>query len=272
MNTLKQTSGFAAGTFVHTAEGWTPIQYVKVGDMVLSKPESGEGEASYKPVLKTFTYENKELWIVEAEKHWSSKDIHGKRIDREIFKYTYDSSKFMVAPNHPVLVVGMGVWDERMNLESITPYPQPQWKRVDQLQQYEVIVNKDNVLFYIKKAQPLYQFKAKELSTVDPTIAWYQQHYYVSQDPSETEDIEFYNFKEGTAIDIEYCKQKNYIVGSALTDKLGVGSDQPNDLKDIAGQYIPFTDTVYNLEIADNHTYFVDSIGIFVHSLKILKD
>jgi hypothetical protein len=36
MNTLKQVSGFAAGTYVHTAEGWTPIEDIKVGDMVLS--------------------------------------------------------------------------------------------------------------------------------------------------------------------------------------------------------------------------------------------
>jgi hypothetical protein len=43
---------FAAGTLVHTKEGLVPIEQVKVGDWVLSKPENG-GEQAYKRVLKT---------------------------------------------------------------------------------------------------------------------------------------------------------------------------------------------------------------------------
>lgn len=37
-------SGFVAGTLVHTDKGLVPIEKIKVGDMVLSKHESGEGE------------------------------------------------------------------------------------------------------------------------------------------------------------------------------------------------------------------------------------
>jgi hypothetical protein len=50
----KQPHGFVAGTLVHTDKGLMPIEQLKVGDMVLSKHESGEGEVAYKRVLKTF--------------------------------------------------------------------------------------------------------------------------------------------------------------------------------------------------------------------------
>jgi hypothetical protein len=45
-------SGFVAGTLVHTDKGLVPIEQLKVGDMVLSKHESGEGEQAYKPVVR----------------------------------------------------------------------------------------------------------------------------------------------------------------------------------------------------------------------------
>ena len=40
-------SGFVAGTLIHTDKGLVPIQELKVGDMVLSKDESGEGDLVY---------------------------------------------------------------------------------------------------------------------------------------------------------------------------------------------------------------------------------
>ncbi|RZU48267.1 pretoxin HINT domain-containing protein [Fluviicoccus keumensis] len=51
-------SGFVAGTLVHTDKGLVPIEQLKVGDMVLSKHESGEGEQAYKPVINIFRNED----------------------------------------------------------------------------------------------------------------------------------------------------------------------------------------------------------------------
>ncbi|HNE92343.1 MAG TPA: Hint domain-containing protein, partial [Agitococcus sp.] len=47
-------SGFVAGTLVHTDKGLVPIEQLQVGDMVLSKHESGQGEKAYKRVISTF--------------------------------------------------------------------------------------------------------------------------------------------------------------------------------------------------------------------------
>jgi len=54
VTSLGVTSGFVAGTLVHTDQGLVPIEQLKVGDMVLSKDESNTGEQAYKRVVSTF--------------------------------------------------------------------------------------------------------------------------------------------------------------------------------------------------------------------------
>lgn len=59
-NTNENAVGcFVAGTLVHTKEGLGPIEQIKVGDYVLSKPEEGGGETAYKRVVNTFEFEDK---------------------------------------------------------------------------------------------------------------------------------------------------------------------------------------------------------------------
>lgn len=66
-------SGFVAGTLVHTDKGLVPIEQIKVGGMVLSRHESGEGELAYNRVTKTFVTENQPIWAaiaaIELEKN-----------------------------------------------------------------------------------------------------------------------------------------------------------------------------------------------------------
>ncbi|GAB6141491.1 hypothetical protein JCM14076_22200 [Methylosoma difficile] len=61
----RESHCFVAGTLVHTQEGLKPIEQIQVGDWVLSKPDSGEGEPEYKRVTKTFVREDQEVWLVE---------------------------------------------------------------------------------------------------------------------------------------------------------------------------------------------------------------
>lgn len=84
-------SGFAPGTLVRTKEGLKPIEQIKVGDYVLSKPESGEGGKAYKRVVNTFVHENKTV-----------RGISYSTIDGA------DNGSFFVTENHPFWVVGIG--------------------------------------------------------------------------------------------------------------------------------------------------------------------
>jgi hypothetical protein len=55
---------FIAGTLVHTREGLRPIEEIKVGDYVLSKPEDGCGKPEYKKVLKTLRLRKKRFGVL----------------------------------------------------------------------------------------------------------------------------------------------------------------------------------------------------------------
>ena len=55
---------FVAGTLVHTKEGLVPIEKLRVGDWVLSQPEM-KGELAYRQVVKTVSFEDKAVWLVE---------------------------------------------------------------------------------------------------------------------------------------------------------------------------------------------------------------
>lgn len=55
---------FVAGTLVHTQDGLKPIEQIQVGDYVLSKPESGDGELSYQRVTRTYEYEDREVYFL----------------------------------------------------------------------------------------------------------------------------------------------------------------------------------------------------------------
>jgi len=81
---------FIAGTLVHTKEGLKPIEQIKIGDWVLSRPEKPEQgtETAYKRVVKTFKFEDKEIvrfwWIPQP----------GGGFEK--------TESLYVTPNHPV--------------------------------------------------------------------------------------------------------------------------------------------------------------------------
>lgn len=84
-------SGFAAGTLVHCKNGLVPIEQIKVGDWVLSKPENG-GEQAYKGVLATFKHEPQRVIEVYVA-----------------FPDNNDKAKTIIAtPNYPFWVNGKG--------------------------------------------------------------------------------------------------------------------------------------------------------------------
>ena len=65
-NALSSSMGcFMKGTLVKRPEGWTPIDELKVGDLVMSRPENGIGEAVPKRVVNTFRYEDKEVVMLK---------------------------------------------------------------------------------------------------------------------------------------------------------------------------------------------------------------
>jgi hypothetical protein len=95
---------FIGGTLVHTKEGLRPIEDIKIGDYVLSRPEDGSGEPEYKRVVRTMRFENKEVWYVEmfSQSEREAAKREGRLLNEDTFSY------FVVTPNHPFWGRGVG--------------------------------------------------------------------------------------------------------------------------------------------------------------------
>lgn len=100
---------FAAGTLVHTKEGLVPIEQIKVGDWVLSKHESGEGERAYKRVVQTFVHEDEQITLLP----YCGLDDDGRPV-------WFD--EMLVTLNHPIWVVGKG-WKEAGRIKPVSGKP-----------------------------------------------------------------------------------------------------------------------------------------------------
>jgi hypothetical protein len=91
---------FIAGTMVWTDNGLVPIDQLKVGDSVLSQPES-TGEKAYRKVVRTMSYHDKEVYCVRYN-----------RLDDDSVIHTVYATG-----NHPFWVEGIG-WTAATLLES----------------------------------------------------------------------------------------------------------------------------------------------------------
>ena len=225
--------GFVAGTLVHTDKGLVPIEQIKVGDMVLSKAESGEGELAYKSVINTFVHEDKEIWLAE----FTSQDCYPdeKFSSGEIPRCV----DFVVGtPNHPFWVVGEINHYEDMEL---ILYPKPYWARLDQLKEYTVVVRADGFLARVYAVQPIFAMSNPDRGFLQgyPLGDWWEHEH-------------------GSYIDLNTPPKIYHQRFDSFFNK-----DMQDNTNDWG--YMPKTQKVYNFEVDDYHTYFVGRRGIWLH-------
>jgi hypothetical protein len=219
---------FAAGTLVHTKEGLKPIQDIKVGDYVLSKPKSGDGETAYKRVVNTFEFQNKEVWYVEYI-----------NIDKTS-KYSGNPGVevLIATPNHPFWVLGV----QNIKQPALCDYYAPPiWKTVAQLEDREVVLLNNGDVAKISGTGSIKK-------TPTPEIGWHQAKY--GWEPLDGDGHYVYFEGEIVRADITFRAQSHY------------NDDALNEL----GDYESYLATVYNIEVEDYHTYFVGEMGVWVHN------
>lgn len=225
----KGASCFAAGTLVHTREGLVPIEQIKVGDWVLSKPESGEGEQAYKRVTKTFRSEDKEVQLVavtpmaeyaraeQLKKEMQLKESVHELVWGEMEQY------LAVTPNHPFWINGVG-WMEASEIEPSLGYR-------------ATLANGE--LAAIGNIGRLYQ------TPLAPGVAWWSM-----------DEMEGFGMNP---VDLHHGEVQADLRDSKLQPRpdpeMGHGFDES-----ILRQ------TVYNLEVEDYHTYYVGRMGVWVHN------
>ncbi|WP_455027678.1 protein C- splicing region [Neisseria elongata] len=274
-NALSSSMGcFMKGTLVETEEGWTPIDELKVGDLVMSRPENGIGEAVPKRVVNTFSYEDREVVMLKFSQ----------------FPERSGGGRILIAtPNHPFCVYGVvtnlilehpkfgklgAYWkgcdyddgedvfagDEgRARYEALwafkhTPYEmrlyeQPVWKRADQLERGDVVLGLENDYYVVEDYRPLYAYR-------DTDQAWAQPINLA------------YGWKESDLGNSYEMVLTDESLNCPTLDWADVPNDENLLYVDEDGQrhYRPYRTTVYNIEVEDYHTYCVSMGGILVHN------
>lgn len=245
---------FVKGTSVRV-EGpnrfsYKPIQDIEVGDKVLSAPENGIGEPVFKRVTKTFKFENKEIWYVGFI------DITRPALtdvrDIEDIHYAMTPRHVGVTPNHPFMVVGKGYHTDRDRSlvgppEDLALLDTPEWRRADQLTFGDILMNPENGNHYaVIVAKPLYQYGSDQVDN----MAWVHATPYYAHTVEDIEDMEE-SLSKGTLFNMDDI---NEYFGAFQYADISCDNYNVTTHDDGKESYIPYTTTVYNLEVEDYHT------------------
>lgn len=261
-------SGFATGTLVHTETGLVPIEQLKVGDKVLSKPADGLGELVYKRIARTKT-NDASIFMMYFNTYVNPQLNLADRVNlrRKLKKQQILPEPLLVTAEHPFWTNSRG------------------WLKAEELTQQDALITKSDHKFVsdasggydgrYRAIKPLYHSGKKgygydinfgdetgqlkgtyvNLSTREYALysesapkwinklwqedgEWKQR--LLEQTPEEhREHAEFFGFRQGEWKD-------------------------PDTIDWNEGEG-PLTMTVYNIEVEDTHTYFVGEAGIWVH-------
>lgn len=230
----KHIQGFSAGIRVHTDKGLVPIQEIKVDDMVLSKPESGEEELCYKPVIRTVSYDNKEIWELTYFEIKASTDV-SKLHKGKLLQLSRKGKMFsnMTTPNHPFWVKGLG------------------WTRLDELKNGQIIETHDPEIFAL-----VFMVNPLRKTTMTNVAGSYHPSNVFDADKKgfDIEDVEYFSLYEFGDLGA------SGVVGENSPSPLIVNNQEVHVLMEA------FSQKVYNFEVADHHTYYITKQGLWVHN------
>ena len=228
---------FIAGTLVHTDQGLKPIEAIRIGDRVLSQPEAG-GEKTYKRVVDTFAFEEKEVFVVKI-RNWDPNI--GDRNAR--VRHLYCTG------NHPFWVEELG-WTAAENLCDGN-----QLRLADGSEASVIIV------------WPV-------IRTPLPGVGWVSADTLGRWDPAHESDglerAHIVDFRNGCNL-WQYPMWRREEAGVPYREQFcfddidGLfGSEAMADI--FYGEDRAYKTRVYNLEVEDFHTYYVGELGVWVHN------
>ena len=231
----KKPACFIAGTLIHTREGLRPIEEIKVGDWVLSKPEDGTGERSYKRVTRTFVHESNNIWLMKARYRFTDPaEFHraagAGEIDAEKYyvneidgeKWCLGAETLGVTGEHPFFTKEKG-WVAAADLG---------WGTHLEMANGDFTENIGTHPFQIYQSET-------------PNLGW------APREPG----------KDGGGWIVEFGAAGLNLENHMFPQKTKY---------DERGFVASMVRTVYNFEVEDSHTYYVGQVGLWVHNTKFV--
>ena len=235
--TVSEAGGcFAAGTLVHTKEGLKPIEQIQVGDWVLSKPESGEGEQAYKRVARTFSFEDKA--VVRIKYSWRKS---GEWLNDRFGGWQHDV--LIVTGNHPFWVPEI---DKSGYSEGFLDHLKIGWTRADELFPGALIelITGEQARVTSSRVNCLWK-------TTQPDLAL--------ESRIDSEEGYIVSIKDGS--NILYWTESGFSEYLPDDDTFTYRGDDPEQTENWT-----YRTKVYNFEVEDFHTYYVGNLGAWVHN------
>lgn len=265
---------FVAGTLVHTDKGRVPIQNIKVGDIVLSSPEQGNGSLrEYKRVISTFKAESEEIHELVIRKRIYPEDEDD--ICHDIYEMIYLTGGHPIYVENSVFIEG---WDSESDIDQINARSSS-WQAARDLRIYDQII----------VSNPKHgDGTGYEVVSIAPVQDVNRDYGFVSAatvDDNKPFDTIIYFNNEGYNIvggDIDEGRKikRDYFVGNYGHANY---SDHSSIIRDFRDNYEKITASVkgyiadipilrryvYNFEVEDYHTYFVGEQGLWVHDYSL---
>jgi hypothetical protein len=248
--------GFAAGTLVHTQTGLRPIEQIKAGDFVLSKPKNG-GQRTYKRVLKTFAHPPRRVVRVEYEVPTPQNEncagawpVGSKTPTGELIRY---AAPLLVTFDHPI-------WTHEKGWISPGHMQKSGTSRADGTKPFHFEDVKGNRVdcwgirnIYISD-QPNAGWTPYFSDVLTDVIGFLWDYAGRKLVDANAKAIE--SAKYSHDLDTFFQREKEDALGVAVHDLAG---------RDFGDSGLFFRLPVHDLEVEDFHTYHVGEHGIWVH-------
>ncbi|WP_443191281.1 Hint domain-containing protein [Pseudomonas indica] len=232
-NSEEKGAGFVAGTLVHTREGSKSIEQIKVGDWVLTQPET-TGERIYKRVTRITHLENAVVWTVS---YYLKSELDQARAEGRTMPPDA-SRRLVVTPNHSFWVKDKG-WVQVKDLWALNNgqgfSDESAWA---EFEGYEFELA-DGASALLADVYPLYRSGIND-------VAWLEGMFLPDS---------------GTLVDLRNGKSGE----DAFRSRGALPAFQPSEVERWDESFF-FRCSVYNIEVEDFHTYYVGELGVWVHN------
>lgn len=243
---------FVAGTLVHTKEGLRPIEKIEVGDYVLAKPEDGSGVASYKRVTQTYQHGEREVYLLT----WQTRE-GGKNLETPSFA--------VVTGAHPIWV--NQILEDDQQVESING-----WLDVHTLW-IRTLVERIAIRRPPYEAEGFLADGTPAILFIEPILASKESNVGIGFFDSGYWEEQL----AGTAVrfaesgpEVSYTQHTQWVSPSEMQMDLapldGYEDYAPDSIERRSKGYRQLRRPVFNIEVEDDHTYFVGEDGLWVHN------